>query len=113
MVRKLGLVAAALGVLAVASAAAASPFNEDEGKKELMAARLRATECSKISGVTGSGKIKVTIGNTGIVTEVLMLSVPPTMDAKTDECVRAEFQKVRVTPFEGQMVIVTGGYVLM
>jgi hypothetical protein len=34
------------------------------------------------------------------------------MDDKTDACVRAEFSKIRVTPFEGETVNVTGAFVL-
>ncbi len=113
---KVGLfVAAVLVVLSVPLGARAgkSTFNEDEGKKELMAARVRATQCSKVSGVTGPGKIKISIGNGGHVTDMTMLSVPPTMDQATDACVRAEFNKIAVTPFEGDTVVVTGGFVLM
>jgi hypothetical protein len=35
------------------------------------------------------------------------------MDDKTDQCVRAEFQKIRVTPFVGATVVVSGGFVLL
>jgi hypothetical protein len=90
-----------------------STFKEEEAKKELMAARIRATECSHVSGVTGSGKLRVSIGNSGQVTEIVMLQVPPGMDEKTDQCVKAEFNKVRVTPFEGDTVNVTGAFVLL
>jgi hypothetical protein len=56
---------------------------------------------------------KISIGNAGQVTEIIMLSVPPKMDEKTDACVRAEFNKIRVTPFEGDTVAVTGAFVLL
>jgi hypothetical protein len=113
MSRAVGWVATVLTILAVASVAAADVFNETEGKKALTDARIRAADCSRVSGVTGPGKIKVTIGNAGQVTEMTFTSVPPKMDAPTDACIRAEFQKIRVTPFEGNTVIVSGGFVLL
>jgi hypothetical protein len=113
MTRRCSIVAAALGILSVASVAlGASTFNQDEGKRELTAARVRAADCSRVSGVTGTGKLKVSIGNAGQVTEIIMLSVPPGMDEKTDACVRAEFNKIRVTPFEGDTVNVSGPFAL-
>ncbi len=112
MPRVVGFVATVLAILGVASVAWSS-LNEAEAKKELMAARIRAADCSRVSGVTGSGKIKVTIGNSGQVTEMIMVSVPPKMDEQTDACVRAEFQKIRVTPFEGEVAVVSGGFVLL
>src|SRR5579863_9341617 len=102
MSRRIGSAIALVGVLVVVSSAvAASTFNPDEAKKALTGARVRAADCSRISGVTGPGKLKLSIGNSGQVTDMTMVSVPPNMDEKTDACVRAEFQKVRVTPFEG------------
>jgi hypothetical protein len=98
--------------LASIASASSSTFNEDEAKKELMAARVRSADCSRVSGVTGVGKLKVSIGNGGQVSEIIMLTVPPNMDDKTDACVRAEFSKIRVTPFEGETVNVTGAFVL-
>jgi hypothetical protein len=108
------VIAAFGAAMAVASmASATSTLNEGEAKKELTAARLRAASCSRVSGVFGNGKLKVSIGNSGLVTDILMVEVPPRMDDKTDACVRAEFSKIRVTPFEGDTVIVTGAFVLM
>jgi hypothetical protein len=115
MSRAVGFLAAFLATLGVASVAAAtwSTLNEEEAKKELNAARIRATECSKVSRVTGSGKLKVTIDNSGHPSDITMVSVPPGMDEPTDACVRAEFQKIRVTPFTGYIVVVSGGFVLL
>jgi hypothetical protein len=114
MVSRFVAVASMTAVLGVASLALAkSTLDEGEAKKELMAARIRAAACSKVSGVVGSGKLRISIGNAGQVTELLMTSVPPNMDDKTDACVRAEFNKIRVTPFEGDTAVVTGAFVLM
>lgn len=114
MIREIGYSMALLAVLGVATrAAGSSTFNQEEAKKELTAARVRAADCSRVSGVTGSGKLKISIGNSGQVTEMIMVSVPPKMDEKTDACVRAEFQKLRVTPFEGDTVVVSGAFVLL
>jgi|SRR5580658_5029695 hypothetical protein len=117
MTRRLGIVTSVVGVLALAMlasvASANSSLDQAEAKKELMAARVRAASCSKVSGVTGSGKLKVTINTSGLVSDILMLEVPPKMDDKTDACVRAEFSKIHVTPFEGDTVVVTGAFVLM
>jgi hypothetical protein len=114
MVRRLSFSGCIAAILALASiATASSTLNQDEAKKELLAARVRSADCSRISGVTGSGKLKISIGNAGQVTEIIMLSVPPKMDEKTDACVRAEFNKIRVTPFEGDTVAVTGAFVLL
>jgi hypothetical protein len=114
MIREAGFVLAVVALVGVsASALASSTFNQEEAKKELTAARGRAADCSRISGVTGAGKLKVSIGNSGQVTEIVMVSVPPKMDEKTDACVRAEFQKLRVTPFEGDTVVVSGGFLLL
>jgi hypothetical protein len=104
------VVAAILAVTLVASAS--STLDENQARKELMAARIRAVACSRVSGVRGAGKLRVSIGNAGQVTDIIMLSVPPGMDDKTDACVRAEFNKIRVMPFEGDTVDVTGGFVL-
>jgi hypothetical protein len=114
MSRYVGFVAALLGVVSVASfALASSTLNEDQARKELLAARVRSADCSRVSGVRGSGKLRVSIGNSGQVTEILMMSVPPGMDEKTDACIRMEFNKIRVTPFEGDTVNVTGAFVLL
>jgi hypothetical protein len=114
MFRYVGFVAGLLGLVSFASVAlGASTLNEEEARKELLAARVRSAECSKVSGVHGSGKLKISIGNSGQVTQIIMVSVPPGMDDKTDACVRAEFNKVRVTPFEGDSVNVSGAFVLL
>jgi hypothetical protein len=115
MFRRVTFVTSLLATLGVASVAAAtwSTLNEEEAKKELTAARIRAADCSRVSGITGAGKLKVTIDNTGHVSDLIMVSVPPGMDAPTDACVRAEFQKIRVTPFTGYIVVVSGGFVLL
>ena len=114
MVRRLSFVCSVAALVGMASIAlASSTLNQDEAKKELLAARVRSADCSRISGVTGSGRLKISIGNAGQVTEIIMLSVPPKMDDKTDACVRAEFNKIRVTPFEGDTVAVTGAFVLL
>ena len=114
MSREVGFVLAVVAILGVASSAlASSTLNQEEAKRELTAARVRAADCSRVTGVTGPGKLKVSIGNNGQVSELIMVSVPPRMDEKTDACIRAEFQKIRVTPFEGDTVVVSGGFLLL